>query len=102
MSRTFVKRACWAATAIGFTVFVLLMLNLVQPTQWTGIAVILAFPAFIIVGILTTNDFLRTRGFGEAEIPTSRRNLSRSVTTGWLLGLGFALVAGLVLHFALQ
>lgn len=98
MIRTLVQRACWAITAFGLTMFVLLMLNLVQPALWTGIAVIVAFPAFIMAGILRINDFLRTRGFKEAEVPTSRRGLSHSIATSFLVGLGFAILTGLVLY----
>jgi hypothetical protein len=99
---TFVQRVCWAVVAFGLTMFVLLMMNVVQPALWIGIAVILAFPAFIMAGILRTNDFLRTRGSKEAEIPTSRRALSRSIAISFLVGLGFAVFSGLVVYFASQ
>lgn len=96
---TFVQRTCWAATAFGLTVFALRVLNLVQPALWTAIAVILAFPAFITAAILRSNEFLRARGLKEAEIPTARRALSRSVAIYFLVGLGLAVLTGLVGYF---
>ena len=99
---TLVQRTCWAVTAFGLTMFALLMLNLVQPALWTAIAVILAFPAFITAGILRTNGFLRARGLKEAEIPTARRALSRSVAIWFLVGLGLAVLTGLFGYFVPQ
>lgn len=102
MIRTFVQRICWVVAAFGLTMFVLLMLNLVQPASWAAIAVILAFPAVVTAGILRTNEFLRARGLKEAEIPTARRALSRSLAISFLVGLGFAILTGLVGYFARQ
>lgn len=99
MIRTFIKRACWAVAAFGVGVFALLMLNLVQSASWTGLAIILALPAFIIGGILRANDALRRQGYNDADIPTSRGNLIRSMVVGWSAGIALAIVAGLLIYF---
>lgn len=102
MTRTFLQRACWTIAVFGVVVFTLLMLNLLRPALWTGLAVILALPAFIAAGILRTNDFLREEGFTNADIPTSKRRFVRSMATSWLAGLALSLLVGLVLYLARQ
>ena len=99
--RQSVKFACWAIVALGAMVFTLLMSNLLKPSPWTGAAVVAVLPAFISVGILTTNDKLRRQGFSDAKIPTTKGNLGRSLLKASAVGLAAGMAATVVLYLLL-
>ena len=96
--RQLLKVICWAIVGFGIIVLTLLMNNRIQPALWTGIAVFAAFPAFILAGIVRTNDLLRRQGFQDREIPTSKGRLARSVLRSIAAGLAAGISGGAVLY----
>lgn len=100
--RQSVKVACWVIVAFGTLVFTLLMTNQMKPTPWSGVAVIAVLPAFIAAGILNVNDKLRRQGFSDAQIPTARRNLGRSLFKASVLGAAAGVAVTVVLYLLLR
>jgi carbon starvation protein CstA len=97
--RQWVKIACLVIVALGVVVFTLLMSNLIKPTPWTAAAVTAVFPALILAGILLGNDTLRRHGFSDSQIPTTKRNLARSMFTTFAFGLATGTLAIVAIYF---
>lgn len=97
--RQWVKVACLVIVALGAVVFTLLMSNLIEPAPWTGAAVTAVFPALILAGILLGNDTLRSHGFSDSQIPTTKGNLARSMFKTFVFGLAVSILAIVAIYF---
>lgn len=97
--RQLVKVACLVMVAFGAVVFTLIMSKLIEPEPWTAAAVTAALPALILAGILLGNDTLRRHGFSETQIPTTKRNLGRSMLKTFVFGLAASIFAIIAIYF---
>ncbi|WP_395943075.1 hypothetical protein [Brevundimonas sp.] len=94
-----VKVACLAIVVFGIVVFTLIMSNLIELAPWTGAAVTAVLPALILAGILMGNDMLRRHGFSEAQIPTTKENLARSMVKTFVFGLAAGSLGIVAIYF---